>query len=802
MVKNYLRIAWRSITNNRFYAAINIIGLSTGLAFTLLITTYIWKELQVNANLKNQSRQYIIQSKWKDPNQGIGLTSIGMMAKALKEQYPGLVTNYYRWDGITSVISRGEKSFREGIQVCDSTMFDMYGFQLLHGDARTAFEHPFSVVVSRDKAIKYFGREDVVGEVLTIESFSGTKEDFNITGVMEMPGKNSVTYLTESNDNQFFIATKDIAFFGRNIDNWQNVYIVNYVELAPGVDATALEQPMKQLLKQNAPPEIAENCSPYLVSLKHYYRSANNGLVDKLLYALSSIAFFILLMAVINFVNLSVSRSVKRMREIGVRKVMGGMKQQLIFQFLIESVLLVFLATVVALGIYLATKDLFANILGESLPGLGAAPFYLATCLLGLIVVVGLLAGIYPAFVLSSINAVESLKGKLASVKENKWLRKSLVGFQFGVAAIVFVGAIVISQQVKLFFSKDLGYDKEYVISAAVPRNWTTEGVLRMEQIRDRLADLPQVVNVSLSYEVPDGNNAGSVAMHKYGSDNSTAVQSQVAYTDERYAATYGIPLMTGSFYAPVTTPADSLKIVINEKLAAALGWKDPNDAIGQQVLAAGDQRVFTIAGVTNNFHFGSMQQGIQPMTFYNLRAFPLFRMLSFKLRPGNIPQSIAALEKKWSQVMPGAPFEYVFMDDKLKKLYKTEIQLKQASYVATALSFVIVLLGIIGLVALSVQRRTKEIGIRKVLGSSVGNIITLFMKDILATILVGGVVACPIAWFILDKWLNDYANRIELTPLPFVIAIVALAFLAGALVIMQTIKTALMNPVKSLRTE
>lgn len=802
MFRNYCKIAWRNIAGNKFYAAINIIGLAAGIAFTLLIAGYVWSELQVNTQLSNADRQYIIQSKWKDPSQGIEITSIGPLAKALREEYPALVKNYYRWDGITSVFSKGDKSFREGIQVCDSSLFQMYGFKLLHGDEATAFNNPFSLVISGDKAIKYFGRKDVVGQTLTVESFAGTRQDFMITGVMQKPFKNSVTHITKDNDNQIFIATKDINFFGRNVDSWQNPYIVSYIELAPGVDPKALDKPMKDLLKRNTAPEVAGNLSPYLVSLKDYYLSANNGLIYKLLYALSAIAFFILLMAVINFINLSVSRSVRRVREIGIRKVLGGLKKQLVIQFLVESVMLVFIATVVALGIYLLTKDMFGSILGETLPGLGASPLYLLSCLVVLILVVGVAAGIYPAFVLSSFRTVESLKGKLTSVRDKVFLRKSLVAFQFGVAAIVFVGAIIISQQVNLFFSKDLGYDKDYVISIPVPRNWTREGVQQMLQARNRLATLPQIADISLSYEVPNGNNSGIFALYRYGTDPSAAIQTQSIFADEHYADTYAIPLIAGNFYSPHGGEGDSSKVVINQKMSIALGWDDPHEAIGQQVLNRNDNRVFTIAGVTKDFHFGTMQQSLQPVTFYNLRAFTLFRLFSIKLKPGDMNGSIAALQKKWNEVLPGAPFEYTFMDDTLKQLYSTEIQLKKASYAATILSFSIVFLGVLGLVALSVQKRIKEIGIRKVLGSSVANIIALFMKEILITILIGALIACPAAWFLMDKWLSDYATRISITPAPFIASVTILIIITAALVVMQTIRTALMNPVKSLRSE
>lgn len=358
MIKNYLKIAWRNIIKSRFYSAVNIIGLSAGIVFTMLIGAYVWGELQVNSQLKNIQNQYIILSKWKQPNQGFEIATLGPLSKTLKESYPNLVANYCRYDGITSNISKGDKSFRENIQLCDSTMLNMYGFILLHGNPSTAFNGAFTVIVTDSKAIKYFGKTDVIGLTLTIENFSGSRHDFIITGVMKTPTKNSVTWLSDAYDNQFYISSNNLNFFGRNMD-WNNPFIVNYIELKPGVTPADLEKPIQYLVKQNAQAQIEQNMRPYLVPLKKYYLVADNGLVKKMIYALSAIAFFILLMAIINFINMSVSRSATRMREIGIRKVLGSLKAQLIQQFLAESILLVFFATLFALAGFQLSRSLF-----------------------------------------------------------------------------------------------------------------------------------------------------------------------------------------------------------------------------------------------------------------------------------------------------------------------------------------------------------------------------------------------------------------------------------------------------------
>jgi len=802
MLKTNLKIAWRHIIKDRLYSTVNIIGLSAGIGFTLLIAAYIWTEQQVNGALNEPSSQYIIQSKWKEADQGIELTSIGPLAKALKEEYPTLVKNYFRWDGITSVIAKGDKSFREGIQLSDSTMLAMYGFRLLHGNPQTAFSQPFSIVLTKEKAIRFFGTDDVVGQTLSVESFSGTKQDFLISGVMEKPSKNSVTFITPENDNQIYVPSVNAAYFGRDLERWNNPYIVSYVQLQKNADPLAVERAMKELLKRNADPKTAADLTPYLVPLKKYYLSANNGLIEKLIYSLSAIALFILCMAMINFINLSVSRASRRLKEIGIRKVLGGMKYQLIIQFLVESSLLVFAATIAGLWIYAAGRSAVGNILLEKLPGTLELVVNFWPYLILLILVIGIGAGIYPAFVLSTTRSVDSMKGKFAAVGEKIWLRKSLVGFQFMAATIVLAGAIVVSRQVQFFFGGNLGYKKDKVISLQVPRNWSPEGVQRMEAIRSQLAMLPQIGQISLSYEVPAGNNSGVFALYKKGSDPSTAIQTQSLLTDEYYADTYNIPLLAGSFYGPPGNVADSSKLVINEKMSKALGFRDPQQAIGYQVMNQGGDRVFTIAGVTKDFHFGSMHTTIAPMTFYQLKAFSAFRVFSVRLASGNMAANIQAIQQKWAQLLPGAPFDYTFIDDSLKNLYRTEIQLKQASYIATVLSFVIILLGILGLVSQNIQKRTKEIGIRKLLGSSVSNILALFMKEIFVILIVAAVIACPVVYLLMQKWLAGYAYRIELTALPFMIAVLVLGVLTGVLITLQTIKTALANPVKSLRSE
>ncbi len=799
MFKNYVKIAWRNLIKSRLYSAINIVGLSVGIAFTLFIAAYIWSELQVNKHLKNAENQYIILSEWKNPDQGYKVATLGPLAKTLKEQYPDLVANYYRFDGITSTISFGDKSFRETIAIGDSSLLNMYGFKLMHGNAATALNAPFTVVITADKALKYFGKTDVAGQTITIENFSGSKHDFLITGVMEIPSRNTITNFSGVLDNPLYISTENLDFFNREM-NWDNIGIVEFVELQKGINPAALNIPMAHLIRQNGSPDAAKDLAPYLVPLKEYYLTANNGFIKKLIYALSAVALFILAMAIINYINLSVSRAGSRIREIGIRKVLGGLKRQLIVQFLTESVMLVFAATVFAFIIFQLTRGLFSGILNKEIPRLDQFPSSFLIFPLLLVVLIGLIGGIYPAFILSSLPSVASMKGRLSSSGEKGWLRKGLVGFQFVTAMIAFTAAIVISNQINLFIGRDLGYNKDYILSAQVPRNWTAEGVNKMMAIRDQFKALPVVENVSLAYEIPNGNNAGQTYISRRGTNQSTAMSMQLLQTDENYLSVYRIPLLAGSYFDG--NRQESGKVVLNETALHALGWQRASDAIGKPVIIAGEPEMYTVMGVTKDFHFGSMEEKIAPVLFFNVRFSNTYRFLVFKVKPGNISASIEELQKSWRLLMPGAPFEYKFMDETLSAMYQSEIQLKKASYTATVLTLIIVLLGVAGLVSLSIQKRVKEVGIRKVLGSSAAAIVALFLKEFLWIMLIGAVVACPLSYLIMNGWLQEYAYRIDLNAQPFLISILGLGLVTAVLVCLQTLNAAFTIPVKSLKAE
>jgi len=802
MFRNYLKIAWRNLVRNKVYSAINIGGLAVGLTFAMLIGSYVWGEFQVNRQLRNTGQQCLVQSRWKQENRGMDITTLAPVGPALKAQYPSLVANFYRFYGVNATVSAGVNHFRESIQIGDSTLIPMFGLPVLHGNPQTALSQPNSIVITAAKALKIFGKTDVLNQTLTVETPQAGKKNFLVTAVLNPLPPNSVSRLL-SEANEIFMPIQSADYFGTNIFSWQNPYIVNYVELQPGVTPQDVEKPLAHLLATNTPPDVRQNLTAYVTPLTEYYLRSNNGLIRKLIITLAAVGLFILLMAIVNFINLSLGTASTRLREIGVRKVLGSLRQQLTTQFLIETLVLTAIAGLLSVGLYILLRPMFNEIVGKPIAALTDLPPLFGWLFVALILLVGGLAGGYPALYLSAYSSVDSLKGKTRTVQEGQWFRRGLVTVQFALAVFVFVGAVIVSRQITYFFDTDLGFKKEAVLTvSSLPRTWTKEGVLRMEAARDQFARLPGIQSASLSFEIPNGNAGNTFNGYRQGQDTMQAVAMQALTTDEYFAQTYQIKTLTGRYFHLGQGGYDSTAVVLNQAATAALGYKTPGDAVGQRIRLQGFPATLTVKGVVQDFHFSTMHKAIPPMFIGQVRTLPIYRFFSFRLAPGSTRQTIAGIERKWHNLFPDAPFNYAFMDETLQKLYQTELQLQRAAYVATGLALLIVLLGVVGLVSLSVSRRTKEVGIRKVLGASVLGIVGLFLQEYIWTLLCANAIAWPVAYWVVTGWLADYAYHIAVTAWPFVLVGVNLASVTGLVIGLQVIQAALMNPVKSLRSE
>ncbi len=783
------------------FSLINISCLAIGITFSLLIGIFVLNEKSVNADLKHANSQYILKSKWKVKGMGLNITTLGPLPRVLKDKYPSLVANYYRYNPITNVISAGDLHFKEDIAIGDTGFVSMYGFKLLYGDPNHAFKDRNSAVITATMANKLFDKADPLGKTITLNTTTGGRQDFIVSAVLQDLPKNSVTnYLGDTYN--VYLPYDGNTYYGPPMDalgKWNDVNEVGMIELQPGVTPKDLEAPIKQLVTGNAPPPISQNLRVELAPVRNYYLQDNNGAVNKMTGILSLVAGFILLMAVINFTNINIGTSGYRLKEIGLRKVFGGSKRALVAQYLIESIVLTCVSAVLSLILYAILSPLFDQMLNTRLTPLWRFDLPEVLFLLVLVFGVGVIAGVYPAFVLSASNTVNAVKGKISSAREGLVLRKVLLVVQFSIAVIIFVCALNVSKQVGHVFDKDLGYSKDQVmVLTAFPKQWDSIGTARMERIRDGLKQLPQVAAASMSFEIPNRVPPATSDLLPEPSSIARPMNILTPDVDNHYAATYGLHVIQGSFFSQVGVHVPH-ECVLNEAALKAFGW---TNAIGKKVKWVSGNIDFTVAGVVRDFNYSSVQDGVQPLVFMNTKDAMSYRYVSLKINGLVDSRTVDIIRAKWKALSPNAPFEYTFMDDKFAALYRSELQLKKASGLATVLNMVIVLMGIFGVMAFTLARRSKEMALRKVLGADVRHIITLFIRDYALLILIANVIAWPLAYSFTNKWLESYAYRVQQDVGPFAFVGACTFLMAFALIAAQCFKVAVANPAERLRTE
>lgn len=799
MIRNYVKVMMRALWKQKTNAAIHVLGLTLGLAFALVTGVFVSQELRVNKSLRDSDRLYMVEGAMKDGTFAYPFMSPAAVTSVACEEYPTLFEGRFRFQDRMITVSKGDQHFRLQTIICDPTLVSLFGFPVLHGDAAGIFRDAHTIVITRAMALRYFNRADVVGETLTLSAQSGDNKryDYTIAAVLEDLPRNSVTDLVDMNA-QIFLSLKEIDVF-RNIDadQWEAGTSVNYVKLKPGASVHDAEDALAAIMKARAP-EPMQRLKLSLNPLESYYLEANQGRVKKLIYTLSAIALFILILAVINFVNITVGSSLARLREIGVRKAIGSRRGQLVGQFLAESVLLSVGAFVVSVAIYALTRSYFGELLGTVLVPVTELGGVLVCIMFAISLGIGLLAGIYPAFLLSSYNTIASLKNKLPSLGGSHNVSQSLVALQFALAIGVFIFAMVINRQVTYFLEKDLGYNKDYVLTvSSVPRRWSEEGVRSIETARQAFLSVPQVKNISLSWEIPAGNYGNQVDVYRQGADETKALGMPMLMTDEHFADTYGIGMRDGIFLADEQHAWQLGNIVLNASASKMLGVVP-----GDHVNIRGDTTVFTVKGIVNDFHFFSLHETVKPMVFLHTRGTQAFRHFSIKLQPGDMAAAISAVEATWRQVFPDEPFVYAFMDQELARLYKNEIRLKKASSVATGLMLLIVFTGVFGMVSLMISKRTKEMGIRKVMGATAGDIVLLVSGPYFVLVVVAFAITAPLAYYASIRWLASFAYKITLPWWIFIVPVVMTLILTVLLVGVKTLRAAMGSPVNALRYE
>jgi len=807
MLKNYIKVAWRNLAKRKFYTAIMVLGLAVGLSFSLIVGSFVYAEYQVNKGLKNVENQYLITSSWAKPNMGVELTTMAPLANTLKEKYPDLIQNSYSIDAIGVIVKKGEEVHSESVQLGDSEVLKMYGFPLIHGDPETALIAPDEMVISEKVALKYFGKSNVLNETLEVESFSGKRRDFVIKGVLGNIPFNSVTHLVYE-DVPILMSKESLRFFNRyaSYNSWTNPYVASFLELKEGIKPEALQVPIHQILKENATEEVAKNLTAQLQPLSTFYLTANNGLVQNTLNTLMLIGLFILFMAVVNFINITIGNSSERLKEMGVRKTMGGMRKNIVFQFLIESMMLTIVSMSMALLIYENTKEYFGDILGKPLvPFYDLTPSFLIYATL-FSLFIGLLSGLYPAMSISALPTVTSLKGKMNNVKENVRFRMGLLTLQFAISLFVLAATYIVSQQIDYLFSKDLGFNKEHIVHVKTPRDWSVEGVRKMITIRNEFGNIPSISSASLAYEIPDGNAGFNTRIQKEGENQNTAIYAPMMQVDEKYLDIYSIELKHGRYFdgshSERTEENQEPQIIINETAAKSLGFENTKDAVNETIQVDVLDGSARILGVVSDFHFGSMHDKIKPIIMANVHNTSNYRFLTFKIFTENVSKTLGAIESKWKDLLPNSPFDYNFLDRTLQNMYQSEARLKKATQVASFLSFVIVILGVLGLVSISVTRRTKEVGIRKVLGASLREINWIFLKEFIVIGIIAMLFSFPVLYHFSGQWLDNYAYRIDIDYKIFLIIALMFCMIISAMIYAQIYSRVKVNPADSLRTE
>ena len=807
MFRNYFKTAFRNLLKNKFYTSINVIGLAVGLATCLLILLYVLDELSFDKYNVNADRIYRVNNEIKfggnyfDLAQGPALMGSTMVREFPQvEQYTRI-----RWYG-SFLVKKGNENMQEGrVGFADSTLFDVFTLPMIAGDPKTALKEYHSLVVTETVAKKYFNSTDVVGKTLRINDTG----NYKITAVIkDIPKQSHFNF-------DFFVPM--IENNGSNDDNWLSENWNTYVLLKKNIDPKLLEPQLNAMMDKYVGPELKSVINQSLDDFKKsggYVRASLTPLTDihlhsnklgeldgngnaEFVYIFSAIALLILLIACVNFMNLSTARSSNRAKEVSVRKVLGSLKKNLVQQFLTESLLISFIALIFAILVAWLLLPYFNQLAGKDIH---ASTLFQPKMLLSLVVlmlVVGLLAGSYPAFFLSSFQPIDVLKGKLAAGFKRSWLRNALVVFQFIISIILIFGTVVIYNQLNYIHNKDVGFNRNQVLIIQHTDALRDQGTT----FKNELLQISGVQNVTMSGYLPVNFNRSNDAFFTSPAlDQSTAMSMQNWTVDETYIPTLDIKILQGRNFSP-QFPTDSTGIIINEAAAKFLATKNLLNKKLYEIKDINTKALneYRVIGVMKNFNFSSLRDVVTPLA---LKLGKDNGNISVRINSSDIPNVLAQIKNKWKAIAPLQPFDYSFMDEDFNKLYTTEQRTGQIFITFAVLAILIACLGLFGLVTYAAEQRTKEIGIRKVLGANVANIVTMISKDFLKLVLIASVIAFPVAWWAMNKWLQDFAYRVNISWWVFALAACIAMLIALITIGFQSIKAAVANPVRSLRTE
>ena len=818
MLLNYLKVALRSIFRNKLTAFINIVGLALAMASAVLIYLFVSDEISFDKQHSKADRIYRTTRIFFDQEgtPRLHLSSIAPPFGPLLKNDLGEIEIMARTLQYTSVVgleTNGElKSFTENdIFLAEPNLFKIFDIKVKSGDPFKDFQRPFTVMLSEETAMRYFNDINVVGKRLR---FNNT-QDLEITGVYE-----NFPLQTHWHPDILlsFVTLEDDNIYGRTglQTNWGNNAFSTYLLLAEGTDPKKVEAQFPAFLDKHYGSYVIKNFSPgpdfiaskttkltlQKVTDVHLHSHLDdeievNGNINNV-YMMSVIGIFIVLIACFNFINLSTARATKRAKEVGLRKVVGAFKNQLIFQYLSESVLISFLSLTMALVIAFFAIGWLNKFTGKALELNLLTNMVLLSGLIGFAVFVGLLAGFYPAFVVSSFKPALVLKGQQGSVKGKGGIRKSLVVAQFAISTVLIIATAITFQQLSYLNTRDLGYDRSQVITL------TYYGLLdkQYDAFYNEMLSSSAIKNVGRSSRIPTGrllDSQGSAAIMKGDSLIDSGVNLKYVSIDEEFFDTYGINVVSGRNFSKEIKTDDSLAFVINEAAVRALGWKTNEEGINKDFSYGGIRG--KLIGVVNDFHFESLHQEVTPMIFIPMEQGGA-NYVTVKISGDHVKEGIAQIEKFWKSGLPGRPFEYQFMDDRYARLYEAEQKEGKLFTIFSGLAIFIACLGLFGLATFNTMQRVKEIGIRKVLGASVPSILTLLSKEIIVLIISANLIAWPIAWYFMSEWLGTFAYHIDMNIVAYVLSALACVLIALITVSTQTIRAAMTNPANTLRYE
>lgn len=795
MFRNYLKIAWRNIRKQKFYSFINILGLTIGMTCCFLIFMYVKFELSYDDFHEKKDNIVMIATDVKTPTEVIeaSITS-APMGPNIHADFPE-VRSQVRVYLTDMLIAVGQAKYKEEkLAIADSTFFNIFTFPLVSGNSRTVLSEPFTAVLSESKAKKYFGTTDAIGKTLQL---AGSKYSVKVTGVMkDVPENSQIPF-----DMVFSLATYEAM--GQNLkESWGNFGYFTYLLLEPGASARKLEAKLPAFMESHIGKKMKENNMFYtlhLIPLKEVYmqpvrKVSVSGSITNV-YIFSAVALFILLIAVINFVNLATARATERAREVGVRKSVGAYESQLTFQFLCETLILSLFSLILSLILcqlclpafnLLAGKEIARNIFST-----GAVGWFVLIA-----IGVGLLAGIYPATVLSSYKPVVVLKGAFSSSGKGLFLRRGLVVFQFVITIVLIAGVMIVYNQLLYMQAADMGFKKDQQLVAEfgsvenIKQKWT--------EIKRQVQSVPGTSGAAFSSSIPGLFHNSAYSKMELSNGEMQASNISLYFIDYDFVKQFGVKVIAGRAFSADMGTDSTQAMMVNEALVKSLGYSKPEQIIGKKFDQWGRQG--TVIGVIKDFNYKSLKEKIAPLT---LRIEPeAFNQLTITVDPSNIKKTIAGVEAIFNRYSPEGRFNYFFVDEAFDKQYRDDYRFGRLVLTFTILAIFLAVLGLLGLVSYIVIQRTKEIGIRKVLGASVGSILFLLSRDFVRLVLIALLVATPLAWYLMYQWLKDFAYRIDIHWWIFLLAGAVAVVLALATVYVQTMKTAMTSPVKSLRSE